>query len=199
MSRAPHTRPMSAPRSPLRVCAHRHKQAHPSRFCHLCSHIFPLFSWDSDSQRWLLAFFGQSQSSRDKNGDFWRRDLCLRLQVTRPLSYTKRQFDVEEEDVDKLTLRWGRRVCRMPGGGVSVTVPSWFKAGLFSQGGPVERQQPEVWRRVPGRGARSSAGPGSGWGTRRLVRVAISCAICGFWFLLWFLSSFKKCFVFFSE
>lgn len=31
---------------------------------------------------------------------------CLRSQVTRPLSYTKRQFDVEEEDVDKLALRW---------------------------------------------------------------------------------------------
>lgn len=27
------------------------------------------------------------------------------LQVTRPLNYTKRQFDVEEEDVDKLALR----------------------------------------------------------------------------------------------
>lgn len=27
------------------------------------------------------------------------------FEVTRPLSYTKRQFDVEEEDVDKLTLR----------------------------------------------------------------------------------------------
>lgn len=30
---------------------------------------------------------------------------CLHSQVTRPLSYTKRQFDVEEEDVDKLALR----------------------------------------------------------------------------------------------
>lgn len=41
--------------------------------------------------------------------------LCLYFQVTRPLSYTKRQFDVEEEDVDKLALRWAssclRRQC----------------------------------------------------------------------------------------
>lgn len=29
----------------------------------------------------------------------------LSLQITRPLNYTKRQFDVEEEDVDKLALR----------------------------------------------------------------------------------------------
>lgn len=33
------------------------------------------------------------------------RFLGLSFQVTRPLSYTKRQFDVEEEDVDKLALR----------------------------------------------------------------------------------------------
>lgn len=38
MSRALHTRLISALRSPLRVPAHRHKQAHPS--C-LCSSIFP--------------------------------------------------------------------------------------------------------------------------------------------------------------
>lgn len=35
--------------------------------------------------------------------------LSSRSQVTRPLSYTKRQFDVEEEDVDKLALRWDSR------------------------------------------------------------------------------------------
>lgn len=30
---------------------------------------------------------------------------CFITQVTKPLSYTKRQFDVEEDDVDKLALK----------------------------------------------------------------------------------------------
>ncbi len=32
-------------------------------------------------------------------------DQCLISQVTRPLSCTKRMFDVEEDDVDKLALK----------------------------------------------------------------------------------------------
>lgn len=34
----------------------------------------------------------------------------------------------------------------------------------------MERQQPEVWRRVPGRGACPPTGPGSGWSPRCMVR-----------------------------
>ena len=41
---------------------------------------------------------------------------------------------------------------------------------VCDQGGSVERQQPEVRRRVSGRCASSSACVGSGWSPRRLVR-----------------------------
>ena len=41
---------------------------------------------------------------------------------------------------------------------------------LCVQSGSVERQQPEVWRRVLGRCARPSPGVGSSWGPRCMVR-----------------------------
>lgn len=126
-----------------------------------------------------------------------RMCLLLPLQVTRPLSYTKRQFDVEEEDVDKLTLRWA--ACLQIRCSGFFHDSTWFGPTLFSQGGPVERQQLEVWRRVPGRGACPSPGLGSGWGSRRLVRAAwLSYHTCGSWtIIIWVLN--HQCFALFWE
>lgn len=94
-----------------------------------------------------------------------RHSVCF--QVTRPPSYTKRQFDVEEEYVDKLALRW------VGSSADSTWTLSSFRrlsGSVPAQGGLVERQQPEVWGRVPGRSASSSAGSESSWSSRRLVR-----------------------------